>query len=485
MYSRHQRKFQVLYAVSDLVLVLLAFASAFVIRLQLPFEQEFDILPPVRFLMVAVAGACNLLLSNSLQIYQQVEVLSPWRILTRTFRHVAITMIGLIVLEFSLRLNLSRPFFALFGLNQWILLAAGRLLVRRYAGAWRRRFNVPLYVMVAGTGPTAIQVARALEDASTYGLRLQGFFALNGESNCAEPDRDTKQDCSPRGSITLSRDYPVHSIHGLRGFLENNVLDEIIFAAESGDLRSLQDVFLECDEEGIRTRVAINQFPHVNSEMYLETLGRIPLLTFSATPHDEIRLLAKRATDIVFSGLGLLLLWPVMVLAALLVKLTSPGPIIFRQERCGLNGRRFTVYKFRSMVADAEAMRPALEHLNEKQTVFKIRNDPRLTSVGRLLRKSSIDELPQLWNIFRGDMSIVGPRPPIPSEVENYERWQRRRLRMRPGLTCLWAVEGRDHLDFDTMMRKDLQYIDSWSLTLDIRIMLLTIPLVLTGKGAN
>lgn len=141
--------------------------------------------------------------------------------------------------------------------------------------------------------------------------------------------------------------------------------------------------------------------------------------------------------------------------------------------------------KFRSMVENAEALRPALEHLNEKSTVFKIRNDPRLTPIGRYLRRFSLDELPQLWNVLRGDMSLVGPRPPIPSEVARYERWQRRRLRMRPGLTCIWAIEGRDQLDFDTMMRKDMQYIDKWSLTLDLYILLRTIPLVLTGKGAN
>lgn len=472
MYSRHQRKFQVLFAIGDLALIVLAFALAFEIRLQLPLERDFDIAPPVRLLLLAFAGAANVLLSNSLKIYQQVELLSPLRIVTRTFRHVALTMVGLIVLEFALRLDLSRPFFALFGLNQWLLLAAGRLVIRRYAGAWRKRFHMPLHVMVAGTGVTAEQVARALEDAAAYGVRLEGFFSL--ETGPGAPSQ-----------LRISRDYPVHPIQDLRRFLEHQVLDEIIFAPDSGDLRALQDVFLECDEEGIRTRIAVNQFPHVNSEMYLETLGRIPLLTFSATPHDELRLLAKRAIDVVLACAGLLLASPVMLLAAILVKATSPGPILFRQERCGLNGRRFLLFKFRSMVQNAEQLRPALEHLNEKRTVFKIRNDPRLTPVGRFLRKFSIDELPQLWNIVRGDMSIVGPRPPIASEVEKYARWQRRRLRMRPGLTCLWAIEGRDQLDFDTMMRKDLQYIDNWSLALDLRIMLLTIPLVLTGKGAH
>jgi len=174
-----------------------------------------------------------------------------------------------------------------------------------------------------------------------------------------------------------------------------------------------------------------------------------------------------------------------MLAIALIIRMTSPGPAIFRQERCGLNGRRFVFYKFRSMCEDAEALRASVEHMNQRSLVFKIANDPRLTPVGRWLRKFSIDELPQFWNVLKGDMSLVGPRPAIPGEVEQYKRWQRRRLRMRPGLTCLWAVSGRDEVDFETWMKLDMEYIDRWSLALDWKILLRTLPSVLTGRGAH
>ena len=176
-----------------------------------------------------------------------------------------------------------------------------------------------------------------------------------------------------------------------------------------------------------------------------------------------------------------------MLVIAALIRMTSEGPVLYRQTRCGLNGRRFTLYKFRSMVVDAEALRPELEALNEIDgAAFKIAADPRRTPLGRWLRKFSLDELPQLWNVLRGDMSFVGPRPPVPEEVERYLPWQRRRLRMRPGLTCLWTLEGRNRLaKFDRLVQFDLAYIDNWSLWLDLKIFLKTIPHVALGRGAS
>jgi exopolysaccharide biosynthesis polyprenyl glycosylphosphotransferase len=182
----------------------------------------------------------------------------------------------------------------------------------------------------------------------------------------------------------------------------------------------------------------------------------------------------------------LVLLSPLFLIIAALIKLTSSGPIFFKQVRCGLGGRKFAFYKFRSMIVDAEERKKGLEPLNEMSgPVFKIKDDPRITPVGRIIRKLSLDELPQLYNVLKGEMSLVGPRPPIPEEVQKYERWQRRRLSMRPGLTCLWQVNGRNEVDFEQWMKLDLEYIDNWSLGLDFKIMLRTIPVVLTGHGAH
>jgi lipopolysaccharide/colanic/teichoic acid biosynthesis glycosyltransferase len=217
----------------------------------------------------------------------------------------------------------------------------------------------------------------------------------------------------------------------------------------------------------------------------LDSIRDVPLLTLGSTPDNELALFVKRASDVILSAIALVMLSPVFLILAVLVRLTSPGPILHRQVRCGLNGRRFVMLKFRSMVANAEALRPHYEQFNEvRGAAFKITNDPRCTKLGRWIRRFGLDELPQLWNVLRGDMSIVGPRPSLEDDVKRYEPWQRRRLRMRPGLTCLYVVENHDRLDFERLTQFDIAYIDGWSLSLDFKIFVRTIPRVVTGRGA-
>ncbi|MDE3168427.1 MAG: sugar transferase [Acidobacteriota bacterium] len=469
MFSRH-RKARVLFGLSDIILATTAFAAAYRTRAFLHLEHEFSMTVERQALMLAFALASWVAIGVWLEIYEKLDSGHPRIILRDTAKQCAYGALAVVLFEYLWRMDLSRFFVSLFAAYTWVLLLLFRLTAARVVGVLRREFAAPHYVMVVGTGERALRLARDLEHSADYGIRLRGFLA---ETPGAPAE------------IALRASYKVLPVADLTAILREHVIDEVIFAVESESLRDLEEVFLVCDEEGVRTRVAVDFFPHVNSTVSLERFGATPLLTFSAAPYDEIRLLVKRVTDIAIAAAGLVVLAPWMLLVALLVRLTSPGPAVFRQMRCGLNGRLFVFYKFRSMVQDAESLREKYEHLNVRGTAFKIPDDPRLTSVGRWLRKFSIDEWPQLWNVLRGDMSLVGPRPAVPVEVEQYARWQRRRLRMRPGLTCLWAISGRDKVDFETWMKLDMQYIDNWSLALDWKILLQTIPRVLTGHGAH
>jgi exopolysaccharide biosynthesis polyprenyl glycosylphosphotransferase len=472
VYSGHYRKVRILFALSDIILTALAFEAAYQVRARLlpNLENAFFLDRSAKALLLGFALAGWVAIGYWSDIYDKLDSAHPRVVLHNTFRQCALGTVALVVFEYLLRFELSRPFLFLFAVFSWILLCLFRLNAARMVGIIRKEFGAPHYVMVVGEGERARRIGELLEQSENYGVRLLGFFTENGAS--AEP-------------ISLRRTYETHTLDDLPNVLRRNVVDEIIFAVSSDRLPQMEETMLLCDEEGVRTRVAVDFFPHVNSEVYLDRLGTAPLLTFAAAPHDEIRLLLKRTIDVLLAAAGLVLLAPFMILIAALIRVTSAGPVIFRQQRCGLNGRHFTFYKFRSMCENAEELKTSLEHLNEKSTIFKIRNDPRLTRIGRFLRKFSIDEWPQLWNVLKGDMSLVGPRPAVPAEVERYQRWHRRRLRMRPGLTCLWAVEGRDALDFETSVKMDMQYIDNWSLALDWKIMLRTIPRVLTGKGAH
>ena len=470
MLNDRYRKARVLFGLSDIALTAMGFWAAYQTRVWLRLEHVFFLEFPTKVLLLGFCMLSWLLIGLWLQVYDRLDSGAPRIILRDTFRQCGYGAVSLVVFEFAFRLDLSRPFLALIAGYSWVFLCLFRMTAGSLVGVVRREFGGPHFVMIVGLAERARKLGEELERSAQYGIRLLGFLA-------EVPTEITE--------LQLAAAYKVYPVEDLRQILRRQVIDEIVFAVGSEKLAELEEIFLLCDEEGVRTRVAVDFFPHVNSKVHLDQLGSTPLLTFSAAPHDEIRLLVKRAIDIVLASVGMVVLLPFMVIIVLLVRLTSRGPAIFRQERCGLNGRKFTFYKFRSMCDNAEELKPTVQHLSQRDTAFKIPNDPRLTPIGRYLRKFSIDEWPQLWNILRGDMSLVGPRPAVPDEVEQYQQWQRRRLRMRPGLTCLWALAGRDKLDFETWMRMDMQYIDNWSLGLDWKILLLTIPRVLTGHGAS
>jgi exopolysaccharide biosynthesis polyprenyl glycosylphosphotransferase len=475
MFRSQQRKTKILFGLSDAVLTFAAFEIAYWLRQLLPQPryQLFFLQPDTKTLLLGFSVITSVTVGYWLNVSGQLDSARIRTILRECFRQVAysaMAFMAFLVFGHALEIPLARGFLYLFFTLSWFLLASFRIAARNL---------VPLLdsgtkrnILIVGLGGRAERMARNLEAYYEQGVRVAGFLAPPGEF------------AGRAASVPEGQSYPVFPVEDLRTMLSRHVIDEIHFAVDSDKLPALEEVFLWCDEEGVCSRIAVDFFPHVNSNIALERLGATPLLTFSAAPDDEVLLLAKRVIDVVLAlalGIGLS---PVWLVATILIKTTSRGPLVFRQVRCGLNGRTFTLYKFRSMVDDAERRLSEVAHLNQKEIVTKIPNDPRLTVVGKWLRRFSIDELPQLFNVLRGDMSMVGPRPAIPSEVAQYQRWQRRRLRMRPGLTSLWAVEGRDQVDFEQWMRLDMQYIDNWSLGLDARIILRTIPQVLSGRAS-
>jgi exopolysaccharide biosynthesis polyprenyl glycosylphosphotransferase len=262
----------------------------------------------------------------------------------------------------------------------------------------------------------------------------------------------------------------------------------VVLAFSKVDLDKVQKAIAACEAEGVEAWLSTEFIQTSIARPSFSNLGSRPMLVFRSTPEISWALFLKNTADRAGAAIGLVLLSPLFLLVALAIRLTSPGPVIFRQERAGLHGRPFTMLKFRTMASDAEQRQADLMELNEmKGPVFKIENDPRITPLGRFLRRTSIDEFPQLWNVLRGEMSLVGPRPLPVGEVARFETTvHRRRLSMKPGLTCLWQIRGRNTVrDFNDWVRMDLEYIDNWSPFLDLLIILRTIPSVLLGVGAK
>jgi exopolysaccharide biosynthesis polyprenyl glycosylphosphotransferase len=265
--------------------------------------------------------------------------------------------------------------------------------------------------------------------------------------------------------------------------IDDRAIDEVFYCKSSLDQNEIQQFIYSCAEVGVVFRMQSLLLNYVKMQSTLSYLNQMPFLTFRNTPDNYIALKFKGVFDFIFSLVVIILLSPVLITIALLIKMDG-GPVFFLQKRTGLNGRHFYCYKFRTMVVNAESLQQSLLAQNEQEgPVFKMKNDPRVTKVGRFLRKTSLDELPQFINVLKGDMAIVGPRPPIPSEVKLYKRWQNRRLSMKPGITCIWQVSGRNNIPFDQWMKMDMQYIDTWSLKLDFIIILKTIKVMFTGDG--
>ena len=278
---------------------------------------------------------------------------------------------------------------------------------------------------------------------------------------------------------------------GLAGFIEmlhEKTVDIVVFSLNERIIPQVQEALLACEAEGVEAWVSADFIQTLFTRVQFDQFAGHPLLIYRTTPSISWELLVKRLLDLVGSMVLLVVTFPIMLLVALAIRLDSRGPVLFSQNRSGLRGRAFCMYKFRTMVTNAEQGRAELEDRNEMSgPVFKVRNDPRVTRVGRILRKTSLDELPQLWNVLRGEMSLVGPRPLPLYETANFgDLTQRRRMSVRPGLTCLWQVRGRNQItNFKDWVILDLEYIDRWSLWLDFKILLRTVPVVLFGWGAK
>jgi exopolysaccharide biosynthesis polyprenyl glycosylphosphotransferase len=278
---------------------------------------------------------------------------------------------------------------------------------------------------------------------------------------------------------------------GLKRFIDtlhDETIDVVVFSLHETILPQVREALLACEAEGVEAWISADFIQTLFTHVQFDQFGGQPLLIYRTTPNISYGLVAKRIIDVVGASALLLIVSLPMAIGALVIRMTSPGPIIFSQARSGLHGRPFRMYKFRSMVTNAEQARAELESMNEMSgPVFKLKNDPRVTPFGRWMRKTSFDELPQLWNVLRGEMSLVGPRPlPLYETASFVDLTQRRRMSMRPGLTCLWQVRGRNQItDFKDWVRLDLEYIDRWSLWLDISILVRTIPVVLAGSGAK
>ncbi len=486
MLKTHWKLLSLLHRIGDNFIIILSFLLSYYFRdrlLELLYSFGFQAfytslsLAPIDSYLIIIAIAWPLfnVILEMLGAYRSMRLLTAWRIFRMCFYAAVLVFFSLGAVLYFLKLNLSRSFVGIFcGLSGFGLFFE-RYAILRLLRYFRIRGKNFRNILIVGTGAQARKMFFEIAQQEEFGLRVAGFVDINKDpAYCEVYDLQARI---------------IADLDSFENALKKYAIDEVLFTDIIEAQSAIKELAQIAVEEGVRVTLAADLFSLEIFKSDLSYFGNIPLLHYhpSAGASDSLDHVVKRLIDLVVSFLALIVLSPVLLIIAILIKFSSPGPIFFKQKRVGLNGRTFTLLKFRSMVKDAEGMLKDLLSQNEmKGPVFKIANDPRITPLGRFLRKHSIDELPQLFNVLKGDMSLVGPRPPLPSEVNLYKRKFRKRLSMRPGLTCTWQVSGRNNIpDFEKWAELDLEYINNWSLKRDFELLLRTVPAVLSGSGAK
>jgi exopolysaccharide biosynthesis polyprenyl glycosylphosphotransferase len=474
MFERYRRLFSWIMALTDIVLINLAFATAYWVRYDLQWFRAVDPAydAPFRvYIPFALVLTALLMIAYKLGgLYNQPRGAS-W--LDEVHALVGGTTTGIVIITamtFWFRpLVYSRLMFIWAAVLIVALLSLSRLIKRWVWGSLMRRGIGVDRVLIVGAGEVGRRLMRNIVAQPELGYQVIGFVDDDPEKNRTD----------------IGRFKALGGIDNLPRVVQEEAIDEVIITLPWMYHRKILGIMRQCEREQVRARIVPDLFQLALSRVDIEDLGGIPIIGVKEISITGWNLALKRASDILLSSAGLILLAPLMLLIAVAIKLDSPGPVLFKQVRVGKGGREFVFYKFRSMRQGAEEERPLLADRDEAVgPIFKIRHDPRCTRVGRFLRRTSLDELPQLYNVLRGEMSLVGPRPALPSEVEQYQEWHRRRLEISPGITGLWQVSGRSQLTFDEMCLLDIYYLENWSLLLDLKIMLRTIPAIIVGTGA-
>jgi len=413
------------------------------------------------------------ILFSAFGLYESRRLSTPWADSRSIVMATSLGTLSLYVAAMILHIGMATStFLVTFWALSTLMLVCSSLTLRVLLRQARLRGRNLRDMLIVGTNSRAIEFAHKMQTKPELGYRIMGF------ADCEWAGIEQFR----HSGYSLACD-----LDSLAAFFRENVVDEVVMALPMRSFHAeASRIALVCEEQGIIFRVLSNLFNLKLGQARVEELEGDSWITHYAGFYEDWSLVMKRILDFVVALVALMVLSPVILIAALLIKLTSPGPILFKQQRIGQNKRKFAIYKFRSMIVDAEKKMRDIEHLNEAcGPVFKIKRDPRITPIGRVLRKTSIDELPQLINVLKGDMSLVGPRPLPVRDYEGFsEDWHRRRFSVRPGITCLWQVNGRNTLTFEKWMELDMQYVDKWSLWLDLKILAKTVPVVLRGTGA-